>query len=85
MGAISLTWIVMVVETLPPVLVPVTVYVFNEDTTDGVPLIAPSEEAKESPDGSEGEIDHVVTVPPDVVGVDVVIAVPFVRVNEFGL
>ena len=76
---------VIVVETLPPVLVPVTVYVVDEDTTVGVPLIAPSEEAKESPNGSEGEIDHVVTVPPDVVGVDVVMAVPFVRVNEFGL
>lgn len=80
-----MTWMVMVVETLPPVLVPVTVYVANEDTTVGVPLIAPSEEAKERPNGSVGEIDQVVTVPPEVVGVDVVIAVPLVRVNEFGL
>ena len=47
--------------------------------------MAPSEDAKESPDGSGGEIDQVVTVPPEVVGVDVVIAVPLVRVKEFGL
>ena len=46
--------------------------------------MAPSEDAKESPDRA-GEIDQVVTVPLEVVGVDVVIAVPLVRVNEFGL
>lgn len=37
------------------------------------------------PAGSDGDTDHVVTVPPMVVGVVVVIAVPFVKVNEFGL
>ena len=51
----------------------------------GVPLIAPSDEASERPDGSEGETDHVVTVPPVVVGVTVVMAVPLVSVNEVGL
>ena len=40
---------------------------------------------KESPVGSVvGEIDHDVTEPPMLVAVAVVIAVPFVRVNELG-
>ena len=47
--------------------------------------MAPSDEASERPDGSEGETDHDVTVPPVVVGVTVVMAVPFVSVNVFGL
>ena len=51
----------------------------------GVPLIAPVELSKERPDGSDGETDHDVTVPPLDVGVTVVIAVPLVNVNEFGV
>ena len=51
----------------------------------GVPEIAPVEESRESPDGSEGETDHEVMVPPLAVGVTVVIAVPFVNVKELGL
>ena len=47
--------------------------------------MAPSEDARERPAGSDGDIDHVVTVPPVVVGVVVVMAVPFVNVNVFGL
>ena len=39
----------------------------------------------ESPAGRDGETDHEVIVPPLDVGVTVVIAVPFVRVNELGL
>ena len=54
-------------------------------TAVGVPLIAPVEESKDNPAGSEGETDHDVMVPPLAVGVVVVIAVPFVRVKEFGL
>ena len=57
----------------------------NEDTAVGVPLIAPVEESKDKPAGKEGETDHEVTVPPVIDGVTVVIAVPFVNVNEFGL
>ena len=57
----------------------------DEDTTEGVPLIAPSEAANERPDGKAGEMDQVVTVPPVVVGVVVVMAVPLDNVNEFGL
>ena len=52
----------------------------------GVPLMAPVEVSNDSPAGTDGTIDHEVTVPPpEVVGVTVVIAVPFVSVNEFGV
>ena len=51
----------------------------------GVPLMAPVEESSESPVGREGETDHDVMVPPLAVGVTVVMAVPLVKVNEFGL
>ena len=54
-------------------------------TAVGVPLIAPVDESKASPAGRDGETDHEVIVPPLDVGVTVVIAVPFVRVNELGL
>ena len=57
----------------------------EEETTEGVPLIAPVVESMERPVGSDGETDHVVTVPPLTVGVTVVMAVPLVNVNEFGL
>ena len=51
----------------------------------GVPLMAPVEESRESPAGSDGETDQDVTVPPLEVGVTVVMAVPLVSVNELGL
>ena len=54
-------------------------------TAEGVPEMAPVEESRESPAGSEGETDQVVMVPPLTVGVTVVMAVPFVKVKEFGL
>ena len=57
----------------------------EEETAVGVPLIAPVEESKDKPAGREGETDHEVIVPPLTVGVTVVIAVPLVSVNEFGL
>ena len=47
--------------------------------------MAPVDESRERPAGREGETDHDVMVPPLTVGVTVVIAVPLVRVNEFGL
>ena len=42
-------------------------------TALGVPEIAPVEESRESPAGSDGETDHEVIVPPFTVGVVVVI------------
>ena len=48
--------------------------------------MAPVEVENERPAGSDvGEMDHEVTAPPLVVGVTVVMAVPFVRVKLFGL
>ncbi len=52
---------------------------------DGVPLIAPVEESSDRPAGREGETDQPVMVPPLAVGVTVVMAVPLVNVNVFGL
>ena len=43
------------------------------------------EESRERPAGSDGETDQVVMVPPLLVGVTVVMAVPLVSVNELGL
>ena len=51
----------------------------------GVPEIAPVEESRERPAGSDGETDQPVTGPPLAVGVTVVMAVPLVNVNELGL
>ena len=81
----SLTTIVTAAVSLPPVLEAVIVYVVEEDTVVGVPEMAPVEESKASPDGSEGETDQVVMAPPVALGVTVVMAVPLVSVNEFGL
>ena len=47
--------------------------------------MAPVDESRERPLGKEGETDQVVMVPPLEVGVTVVMAVPLVSVNEFGL
>ena len=85
MGATSLTTMVRSAVVLPPVLVAVTVYVAEEVTAVGVPEIAPVEESNDRPAGSDGETDQEVTAPPLVVGVTVVMAVPLVKVNEFGL
>ena len=54
-------------------------------TAVGVPLIAPVVESKDKPTGSDGDTDQEVIGPPLTVGVAVVIVVPLVKVNEFGL
>lgn len=84
-GITSFTVMVTVAVSLPPVLLAVMVYEVEEVTTDGVPLIAPVEESRARPAGSDGETDHEVIVPPLTVGVTVVMPVPFVSVNELGL
>ena len=76
---------VTVAVSLPPELDAVIVYAVEETTAVGVPLISPVDESMESPDGRDGLTDHEVIVPPFTVGVTAVIAVPLVRVNEFGL
>ena len=69
----SLTTMVTLAVSLPPLLVAVIVYIADDVTALGVPLIAPVEESKERPAGSDGETDHEVIVPPFTVGVVVVI------------
>ena len=81
----SLTTMVTVAVSLPPVLVAVIVYVALEVTAVGVPLIAPVVESRERPAGKDGETDQPVIVPPFAVGVTAVICVPLVRVNVLGL
>ena len=81
----SLTTMVMLAVSLPPVLVAVMVYVADEATAVGFPLMAPVEESRDKPAGSVGETDQEVMVPPLVVGVNVVMAVPFSKVREFEL
>lgn len=50
-----------------------------------MPEIAPVEVSKERPAGSVDEIDQDVIAPPLDVGVTVVIAVSFAKLNELGL
>ena len=57
----------------------------EEETTVGVPPIAPVDVSKVRPDGSEGVMVHEATAPPLDVGVTVVIATPFAKVSELGL
>tara|TARA_B100001079_G_scaffold55555_1_gene46466 strand:- start:3633 stop:3812 length:180 start_codon:yes stop_codon:yes gene_type:complete len=57
----------------------------DEEISVGVPQIVPLLVSKVRPVGSVvGDIDHEVTEPPMLVAVAVVIAVPFVSVNELG-
>ena len=65
---------------LPPVLLAVIVYVAEEVMASGVPEMAPVEESMDNPDGSEGETDHEVTVPPLELGVTVVIALSLIHI-----
>lgn len=71
--------------SLPPVFSAVTVYEADEVTAVGVPLIAPVDESKDNPAGSDGETDQEVIGPPLTVGVAVVIVVSLVNVNEVWL
>ena len=80
-----MTTMVMLAVSLPPVLLAVMVYVADEVTAVGFPLIAPVEESRDKPAGSDGETDQEVMAPPLVVGVNVVMAVPFSKVREFEL
>ena len=84
-GAISLTSMVTEAVVLPPVLLAGMVYEAEEVMAVGVPEMAPVDESIERPAGSDGETDHEVTGPPLALGVTVVMAVPLVKVNEFGL
>ena len=71
------------VEVQPPELLAQIVYVTDVVCRiEGVPLMAPVDELNESPLGMDGLISHVVTLPPLIAGVVVVIAVPFSSVKS---
>ena len=71
------------VEAEPPELLAQIVYVPEVVCRiEGVPLMAPVDELNVSPLGIDGLISHVVTVPPLIAGVVVVIAVPFSRTRS---
>ena len=80
-----MTRIVTVAVTLPPLFAPVTVNVLAEETAAGVPEIAPVDVSNDKPVGSEGVIDHEVTVPPVEVGVAVVMVKLFANSSKLGL
>ena len=84
-GAISLTTMVILAVSVPPVLVAVIVYDALEVTAVGVPEIAPVEVSRDNPAGSDGDTEYETTAPPVDVTVSVVMAVPFVRVIEVEL
>ena len=79
-GAISLTVIVRLALSVPPVLVAVIVYVAEDVTAVGVPLIEPVDVSRDRPAGGDGATEYDTTAPPVEVTVAVVIAVPFVNV-----
>ena len=56
-GATSLTTIVIVAVSVPPVLVAVIVYEALEVTAVGVPLIAPVDVSRDKPAGRDGETE----------------------------
>ena len=66
-------------------MVAVTVYTTAAEVTVGVPLISPVEVERVIPVGSDGEIDHDVTVPPLDVGVAVTITESLVNSRLPGL
>ena len=80
-----MTTMVTVVESSPPVLVAVTVYVAEGVTAVGVPDISPVEVSRTRPAGSDGETAQDTTGPPLEVGVTEVMLESFVRVNELVL
>ena len=84
-GASSLTTMVSVAVSVPPVLVAVMVYDAEDVTAVGVPLMSPVEVSSDKPAGSDGETEYETTVPPVDVTDVVVIAVPLVNVNELVL
>ena len=84
-GAISLTTMVILAVSVPPVLVAVIVYDALEVTAVGIPEIAPVEVSRDNPAGSDGDTEYETTAPPVDVTVSVVMAVPFVSVSEVEL
>ena len=62
-GSASLTTMVIVVVSKPPLLVAVIVYTAELVIAVGVPLMSPVDELMVIPAGSDGETDHETTCP----------------------
>ena len=62
-GNASLTTIVIVVVSLPPLLVAVMVYTAELVIAVGVPVMSPVDVFREIPAGRDGETDHETTCP----------------------
>ena len=62
-GNASLTTIVIVVVSLPPLLVAVIVYTAEAVIAVGVPLMSPVDVLMVIPAGRDGETDHETTCP----------------------
>tara|TARA_B100001079_G_scaffold55555_1_gene46461 strand:- start:1500 stop:1742 length:243 start_codon:yes stop_codon:yes gene_type:complete len=80
-----LTVIVKLAVSVPPVLVAVIVYDAEEVIAVGVPVMSPVDVSSDKPAGRDGDTEYVTTVPPVDVTAAVDIAVPLVKVSEFGL
>jgi hypothetical protein len=78
------TSIVMVAVEELVAFVAVTVYEVDADVALGVPEIIPVLVEKFNPAGTEGEIDQEATAPPELEGVNDVIALPTVPEIEVG-
>jgi len=80
-----LTVIVKLAVSVPPVLVAVIVYDAEEVIAVGVPVMSPVDVSSDKPAGRDGDTEYVTTVPPVDVTAAADIAVPLVKVSEFGL
>ena len=80
-----MTVIVKLAVSVPPVLVAVIVYDAEEVIAVGVPVMSPVDVSSDKPVGRDGDTEYVTTVPPVDVTAAVDIAVPLVKVSEFGL
>ena len=85
-GATSITWIIIVVNPLPPLLAAVTVYVVGGLITVGVPQIVPLLEPNDKPVGKDGDINQLVAGLPFAVGdTGLEITVFIVSANKSGV
>ena len=80
-----MTVIVKLAVSVPPVLVAVIVYDAEEVIAVGVPVMSPVDVSSDKPAGRDGDTEYVTTAPPVDVTAAVDIAVPLVKVSEFGL
>ena len=83
-GTTSFTVKSTVAEPLPPAFEAVTVYVAVAITEVGVPETSQFEASSDRPAGNDGATEQVEIAPPLLLGLNAVIADPFVNVWELG-